>query len=76
MMKARKVEDEGGDSLECHLDEGRLYVYVGRLGGRGGGRYCEKSYLGASFTAAEIPALRKWAKALLKMCDDKSMEVE
>ncbi len=71
MMKAKKVEDEGGDSLECHLDEGRLYIYVGH----DNKRYCEIRYLGASFTAAEVPALRKWVKALLKMCDDKSMEV-
>ena len=70
MTKSKRVRGEDYDSVECFLDEGRLYVYIDHSVARNCG------YLGASFTAAEIPALRKWAKALLKMCDDKSMEVE
>ena len=71
MMKPAKIRDASGDTLECHVGQGYLCVYVGHDNGRG----CEIRYLGAKFTSDQVPALRKWAKALLKMCDDKSLEV-
>ena len=73
-MEPRKVEGSRRDRLtgtvEFFLSSGKIYIYAEH------GHWDGTDFLGASFDATHIPALRKWARALVKACDDKSLKVD
>ncbi len=60
-----KIKDSAGDTLKAYVEDGWLFVCAGNG---------EKRFVGLAFRKKQLPAVRRFARKLLKLADGDEIE--